>query len=500
MGTLKLDSISKRFPGVDALKGISFAFNEGRIYGLVGENGAGKSTLVKILMGLFPPDEGKIFIAEEQLHIRDPHQARYMFGIDAVFQEHALIPQMSIFENVFLDKLDNFHHRGLLNYRKMEVEAYDVIGKVGLDLDVTLPINAISAAEKSLIEFSKALQRNPKILILDEVTATLASDIVQGLFETMQTLKEAGKTIIFISHRLQEVLTICDEILVLKDGSLQGCVDNTEKKDLSSTRREIILLMTGTEKGLHFPPRHPIKSDAPVVLSLKNINNSQLRDINIDVHEGEIVALAGLRGQGQSQLLRATAGMLTHIQGDISLRDEPRKIQNPFDAIESGIFYVSDRRDEEDLWLSHDVWLNISLGSISDRTRHGIIRTKEDRQIIKEVVENLRIETPSLSKIVRQLSGGNRQKVVLGKYLLSKPKVLLMDQPTIGLDVGAKAEIYVLLRELASQGIPTLAVLTDLEEVVNLPDRILVMHEGKITREFLGVEVDEEELVDSYYG
>jgi ABC-type sugar transport system ATPase subunit len=482
------------------LKGISFALEEGRIYGLVGENGAGKSTLVKILMGLFPPDEGEIYIAEERLQIRDPNQARYMFGIDAVFQEHALIPKMSIVENVFLDQLDSFHNRGLLNYRKMEAEARDVIGKVGLDLDVTLPVDAISAAEKSLIEFSKALHRDPKILILDEVTATLASDIVQDLFAIIRALKQAGKTIIFISHRLQEVLTICDEVLVLKDGSLQGHVDNSEKKDLASIRRKIILLMTGTDKGLHFPPRSKIESKAPIVLSLRNISNPQLRNINIDVHEGEIVALAGLRGQGQSILLRTVAGILAHLEGDISMRGEPRRIRNPFDAIKNGIFYVSDRRDDEDLWLSHDVWLNISLGSISNRAKFGVIRMKEDRQIIKDMVEKLRIETPSLSKIVQQLSGGNRQKVVLGKYLLSRPRILLMDQPTIGLDVGAKAEIYALLRELANEGIPTLAVLTDLEEVVNLPDRILVMHEGVITREFMGVEVDEEELVDSYYG
>jgi ribose transport system ATP-binding protein len=500
MGILKLDSISKRFPGVDALKGISFSLEEGRIYGLVGENGAGKSTLVKILMGLFPPDEGRISFAEKGLHVRDPHEARYVFGIDAVFQEHALIPKMSIAENVFLDQLDSFYDKGLLNYRKMEAEAQDVIDRVGLDLDVTLPAEAISAAEKSLIEFSKALHRDPKILILDEVTAPLASDVVQSLFEIMQALKQEGKTIIFISHRLQEVLNVCDEILVLKDGSLVGCIDNTEKEDQASIRKEIILLMTGTEKGMHFPPRSTAESKAPVVLSLRNISNSQLRDINIDVHEGEIVALAGLRGQGQSMLLRSVAGMLDHFQGDIFLRGEPRRIRNPFDAISNGIFYVSDRRDEEDLWLSHDVWLNISLGSISDRARSGIIRMKEDRRIIKGVVESFGIETPSLSKIVRQLSGGNRQKVVLGKYLLSQPRILLMDQPTIGLDVGAKADIYVLLRELASEGIPTLAVLTDLEEVVNLPDRILVMHEGKITREFLGAEVDEEELVDSYYG
>jgi ABC-type sugar transport system ATPase subunit len=500
MGTIELHSIRKHFPGVEALKGISFTLEEGRIYGLVGENGAGKSTLVKILMGLFPPDEGEISIAGGKVQIRDPHQARYEFGIDAVFQEHALIPQMKIVENVFLDGLDTFHEGGILNYRRMEADARQVIGQVGLDLDVNLPVDRISAAEKSLIEFSKALNRDPKILILDEVTATLASEVVQGLFDIIQSLKNAGKTIIFISHRLQEVLTVCDEILVLKDGNLQGRIDNTEKQDQASIRREIVLLMTGTEKGLHFPPRPFARSEAPVILSLRNVNTPQLRDINLDVHEGEIVALAGLRGQGQSILLRAAAGILPQFHGQVSIRGEPIKIRNPFDAIDCGIFYVSDRRDEEDLWLSHDVWFNISLGSISNRTSLGVIKMKEDRLIIDEMVENLRIETPSLSKIVQQLSGGNRQKVVLAKYLLSRPRVLLMDQPTIGLDVGAKAEIYALLRELANEGIPTLAVLTDLEEVVNLPDRILVMHEGKIAREFLGAEVNEEELVDSYYG
>ncbi|MGD8813210.1 MAG: sugar ABC transporter ATP-binding protein [Anaerolineales bacterium] len=500
MAALTLDSISKRFPGVEALKGISFALDQGKIYGLVGENGAGKSTLVKILMGLFPPDEGSISIAEQTLYIRDPHQARWIFGIDAVFQEHALIPQMSIMENIFLDQLDAFHDRGLLNYRRMEVEAREVISQVGLNLDVGLPADAFSATEKSLIEFSMALHRDPKILILDEITATMASDIVQELFDILQQLKQAGKTIIFISHRLHEVLSVCDEILVLKDGSLQGSIENNSKRDLAAIRRDIVLKMTGTERGLHFPVRKVTEPNAPVVLSLRNIQNTKLRDVNLDVREGEIVALAGLRGQGQSMLLRAAAGMVAHFQGDVSLRGEAKRIRNPFDAIAGGIFYVSDRRDEEELWLSHDVWLNISLGSISERSRLGYIRMKEDHAVIQEMVDNLRIETPSLSKIVQQLSGGNRQKVVLGKYLLSRPQVLLMDQPTIGLDVGAKAEIYTLLRSLAKEGIPTLAVLTDLEEVVNLPDRILVMHEGRITREFQGAEVNEEELVDSYYG
>jgi ABC-type sugar transport system ATPase subunit len=313
-------------------------------------------------------------------------------------------------------------------------------------------------------------------------------------------LKQSGKTLIFISHRLHEVLTICDEILVLKDGNLEGMVDNMNKTDLLATRRKIVRMMTGTEKGLHFPAKAGGEAKRPVVLSLRNLRNGHLCNVNLDVHQGEIVALAGLRGQGQSIVLRAVAGLLLQIEGEVLLEGKSRRIRNPHDAVSSGIFYVSDRRDEEELWLAHDIRLNISVASIGDRAPFGVIRRKNDCYVIQDMVSKLHIEPPALDKIVRQLSGGNRQKVVLGKYLLARPKILLMDQPTIGLDVGAKVEIYNLLRKLASEGIPTLAVLTDLEEVVNLPDRILVMHEGLITRDFSGAEVNEEELIDSYYG
>jgi len=499
MDTLELKSVCKKFPGVEALKGISFTFTPGKIYGLVGENGAGKSTLVKILMGLHQPDEGEISIAGEIIQIRSPQHARTEFGIDAVFQEHALIPQMTIAENIFLDKLHHFYDYGLINVRKLQANAREVISKVGLSLDISANAEEISEAEKSLIDLSKALNRNPRILLLDEMTAPLGSNAVYELFDIMCMLKESGKTIIFISHRLHEVLNFCDQILVLKDGNLEGVIDNQTKNDLLATRKKVVRMMTGTEKGLNFPPKTGL-ADGKVVLSLKDIYNTCLHGINLDVHEGEIVALAGLRGQGQSMLLRAVAGLLPHVEGKILLDGTPKKIRDPYDAVSRGIFYVSDRRDEEELWMTHDVWLNMSLASVDDRAPFGVIRTKYDHCVIRDMITNLHIEPPNMRKIVCQLSGGNRQKVVLGKYLLASPKILLMDQPTIGLDVGAKVEIYEFLRKLAGEGIPTLAALTDLEEVVNLPDRILVIHEGKIVREFSGQQIDEEELIDSYYG
>jgi ABC-type sugar transport system ATPase subunit len=500
MDILKVESIKKRFPGVNVLNGISFSLEKGNIYGLVGENGAGKSTLVKILMGIYPPDDGEVFIEGEQAHIKDPLVARNTYKIDAVFQEHALIPQMSVAENIFLDELQEFYMKGFINKKKLQISAKDALKMVGLELDVSLNTGELSEGDKSLVELSKALFRNPKILIFDEMTAPLPSDIVKRLFQIIRELKESGKTIIFISHRLGEVLTICDEIIVLKDGILQGIVNNRDKGDISSTRKKIIRMMTGTEKGLDFPEKKGLRTKGETVLSLRDIRNECIRGVSLDVRKGEIVALAGLRGQGQSELLRAISGLLFKIEGDILINDEKKKIRNPREAMDSGIFYISDKRDEEELWLTHDVMLNISVVSVGERTRMGIIQRKREQDTVQRMVSSLRIETPSLAKIVRQLSGGNRQKVVLGKYLLARPKILLLDQPTKGLDVGSKVEIYHLLRKLTDEGIPTLAVLTDLEEVVNLPDRIFVMHEGSIVKEFSEQSINQEELLDSYYG
>jgi len=475
MNTLELRSVYKRFPGVEALKDFSFTLEPGKIYGLVGENGAGKSTLVKILMGLYQPNDGEIILSGKTVDIRSPYSAIYDHGIDAVFQIHPLIPQMSIAENVFLDKLQEYYINGLINWRNLEGEACDVLEKVGLKLDVSRCCDEISEAEKSLIDLAKALSHDPQILILDEITAPLVSSIVDRMFDILLELKSEGKTVIFISHRLEEVLSI-------------------------TTRKEIIRMMTGTEKGLLFPDKMIEKAKGDVVISIRNIRNNHLHGIDLDIHKGEVVALAGLDGQGQSILLRAIAGLLPHVEGEIILEGKKIKFRDIYDSIRSGIFYISNRRDEEELWITHDIWLNMSVASVSSRSKFGFIPMKNDRSTVRSVASNLKIEPPSLSNVIQNLSGGNRQKVVLGKYLLAKPKFLLMDQPTIGLDISSKVEIYNLVREFVNNGIPVLTVLTDCEEVVNLPDRILVMHEGKIAREFSGESINEEELLDSYYG
>ena len=500
MNTLELKSVNKRFPGVEALKDFSFTLESGKIYGLVGENRAGKSTLVKILMGLYQPNEGEIFLSGNPVNIKSTYSAIYDFGIDAVFQVHPLIPQMSIAENVFLDRLSQYYINGLINRKKLEDEATEVLERVGLNLNVSRCCAETTEAEKSLLDLAKALSHDPQYLILDEITAPLVSSIVDKMFEILRNLKSKGKTVIFISHRLEEVLSICDDILVLKDGSFQGVVDNSNKEATSTTRKEIIRMMTGTEKGLLFPEKVNGKKKGEVVVSIRNLSNNKLQGIDLDIHTGEVVALAGLDGQGQSILLRTIAGLLPHEKGEIILRGKRINIRNVYDSIRNGIFYISDRRDDEELWLTHDIWLNMSVPSVSNRTNLGFIPMKKDHSTVKSTATNLKIEPPNLSNTIQNLSGGNRQKVVLGKYLLSKPKILLMDQPTIGLDISAKMEIYKLVREFVDNGIPVFTVLTDCEEVLNLPDRILVMHEGKIVREFSGDKINEVELLDSYYG
>lgn len=496
---LKLDSIKKYFPGVEALKGISFSLKRGKVYGLVGENGAGKSTLIKILMGVYKPNEGKIFIKKKKVNIKNPYQARHEFKIDAAFQERALIPQLSVAENIFLDRLDNFYSRGGINRTKLQNRAKEVLDKVALDVDAASLVGELSGGEEKLVELSKVLSRDPDIVIMDEVTAPLDSSEVKNLFKVMKGLKERGKTIIFISHRLDEVLEICDDIIVLRDGNLEGVINNSGKSTLS-IRKVVIRMMTGTKTGLSFPIKKGLKVRREKIFSLRNIRNNWLKDVSLDIYKGEIVALAGLRNQGQSKLLRTIFGLIPKDGGDIYLNGKKLEINNPKEAVNHGIFYISDRRDQEELWLTHDVQFNTSLVSLGDRALLGFIRGGEEKKAVEKIISELGIETPSLAQIIRNLSGGNRQKIVLGKYMLAQPKVLFADQPAQGLDVKAKEEIYYRLRDLSSKGIPVLTVLTEMSEVMNLPDRVIVMRDGEFVQELAGKKIDEEKLLDSYYG
>jgi len=483
--TIRVESLNKKFPGVQALEEITFSLESNKIYALVGENGAGKSTLVKILMGIYQADGGSIIVKGKKVKINDPIHARKDYKIDAVFQEHSLIPELSIAENIFLTNLKDFYNKGILSNKKINRATEIILKKVNFSIDVK--------------ELAKNLHESEDIIILDEITAALESDDVEELFKIIMSLKEEGKTIIFISHRLDEVLKFSDEIIIFKDGRLVGNVDNSNKKDYKSKREKIINYMTGIVGGLKFPEKVGASDNGKTVLSVKNLNSRHLKDINLEIREGEIVGLAGLRGQGQSKLLRSIVGILNKKQGSIIINGKEIKINSIFDAVKAGIFYISDKRDEEELWLTQDIIFNMIIMSINHRAKYGLINKRQEKKIVESIVKKLHVETSKLEKIVKYLSGGNRQKVVLAKYLLAKPKILLLDQPTIGLDIGAKMEIYKLLRMLAKEGIPTLALLTDREEILELPDRLLVMCEGEIIKEFKETVIDEGNLLDCYY-
>jgi len=490
--------ITKEFPAVRALDEVTFCLERAAIYGLVGENGAGKSTLLNILFGVFQATRGELKVAGEKADIRNPAQAREQYGIDGVFQSPTCIPTLSVAENMFLGEEAAFHKRGLIDFRKLHDRAGELLSAVGLDIDVTLPAGRLSPAELKLVEFAKALSHDPEIMILDEVTAALERDDIRRLFEIMRNLKREGKTVIFVSHRLREVLEVTDSCLVLRDGRLVGSVKTHDVKE-----DDLIELMTGQRKGLTFPERDTGKrwEETQVVLSARGLDMSKpavLKDVDIDLRRGEIVALAGLRGQGQSDLLRCIAGLIPDYRGRIYVDGKEVEMKEPASAIRRGVVHISDNKEKEELCLTLSVLRNFALAKLSSIPR-GLIRLKKEIQDAEAFRSMFGIETPSLHQQVLNLSGGNRQKVVLSKWIRMKPRVMLADQPTAGLDVGAKMDVYRILRELANEGLSILTVLTEMEEVLNLPDRVLVMREGQIVRQLSSQGLNEDELLRSYF-
>ena len=490
---IEVRGLTKVFPGVVAVDNVSISFKRGKIYGLIGENGAGKSTLIKMLVGVEKPTKGEIRINGRAVAPRSPIQAEEELGIAVVFQEDVAIPLLSVAENLFLGRENLFYRNGVISTKKLYKAAEEILKNINLKIDVKKPIQELTVAERKLVSLARALSKNPRVLILDETTAPLERTEVEALFELLRKLKERGVTIIFVSHRLREILEICDEIIVMKDGKVVGVLEN---KALAEER--LIEMMTGMKRGITFPEK--AAKIGKTILSIKNLSvDNVLKNISLDLREGEIVALAGLRGQGQEILLQALYGLESLTSGEIYLNGRKLDIKSPLDAIRHGIIYVSDKRDYEELWPSLSILKNVSMASLKNRSKFGVIQFSKEKRDAVKMVSKLAVDAPSLDKETMYLSGGNKQKVALAKWLLTSAKVMLLNKPTEGIDVATKMDIYKLLRELANQGIAILTVLTELSEVINLPDRILVMREGKIIREFKGG-VSESELLGSYYG
>ena len=488
---LELRGISKSFPGVQALDGVDFDVRQGEVHALVGENGAGKSTLMNVLGGTVRPDAGTIALQGRPLSIDSPI-ASMALGIGFVHQESSLLPNLTVRENVFLAR--ERLRRGLLDAQTMRSEIRRVSERFGYHLDPDARVSQLTLAEQQSVEITRAVLSEPRILILDEPTAALDDSEVAHLFEIIRRLRDENVAIIYISHRLDEIFQVADRITVLKDGR------NVATKDVASvTRDDVIAMMVGRVLEDIYPDRSDVQLGAPILeLSGVSIPGSA-HDISFCVHAGEIVGLGGLEGQGQREVLRAVFGDIPTGAGSIAISGRPltggikRRIRD-------GIAYVTHDRRGEGLVLSESLRRNAALASLDRRSRLGFIRQREETEAVRRNADRMQIKAASLNQSVTNLSGGNQQKVMLARWLMTEPRVLVIDEPTKGVDVGARMSVYHIIDELTRSGIGILMLTSDMMELIGLSDRVLVFYEGRITRELRRGENTEEKIMRAASG
>ena len=487
---LQLQGISKAFPGVQALDGVDFDVRQGEVHALVGENGAGKSTLMNVLGGTVRPDAGSILLQGKPVTIDNPIAAMAL-GIGFVHQESSLLPNLTVRENVFLAR--ERRHRGLLDAQAMRAEIRRVSERFGYHLDPDARVSQLTLAEQQSVEITRAVLSEPKILILDEPTAALDDSEVAHLFEIIRRLRDENVAIIYISHRLDEIFQVADRITVLKDGR------RVATKDVGSvTRDDVIAMMVGRVLEDIYPDRSKA-APGEAILTLSNVTLRGVRGISFSVRAGEIVGLGGLEGQGQRNVLRAIFGDLPVQEGTIAISGKPLtgSIRN---RIRSGVAYVTHDRRGEGLVLSESLRRNAALASLGRRSRFGFIRQGQEAEAVRQNVDRMQIKAASLNQSVTNLSGGNQQKVMLARWLMTEPRVLVIDEPTKGVDVGARMSVYRIIDELTRSGIGILMLTSDMMELIGLSDRVLVFYEGRITQELRRGEITEEKIMRAASG
>ena len=496
MALLEMRQITKEFPGVKALDGVTLDLLEGEFHSLVGENGAGKSTLMKVLSGVYPYGTytGDIVVEGNIKQFQNIRQAEEA-GIAIIFQELSLVKELTVAENIFLGKEPN--RFGVINWAEIYQKSSQLLKDLKLPLNPRTKVGNLGIGQQQLVEIAKALSQKAKILVLDEPTAALTESEVETLFAILKDLKSRGVGMIYISHKLDEVFTMSDRITVLRDGQTVG-TQNTE--DL--TKDKIIALMVGREVGDIFPESsHDFGETALEVKNLTafdpDVQNKKLVDnVSFSVHKGEVLGIAGLMGAGRSELLMAIFGAWRgNSSGEIYVQGEKTDIDSPSDAIDNGIGFVTEDRKRFGLILEQTILDNSTLAGLKQISGAFITHRSRERIATKKVMESLHVKANSPMTVAGTLSGGNQQKVVLGKWLLTKPKVLFLDEPTRGIDVGAKQEIYAEINKLAKEGLAIVMVSSELPEVLGLSDRILVLHEGRLTGEFTKTEATPEKVM-----
>lgn len=493
---LRLKNVSKRFGGVFALSGVSLSINAGEVHGLIGENGAGKSTLIRILCGIYTPDTGEISLAGRPFQPQTPKEAKAS-GLQVVHQEFNLLPFLSVAENVFIEHLPR-NKLGIVNRADMNNRARQALDAIGLtDIDVRWPVERLGIAQRQLIEIARALMTDSRVLILDEPTATLTARETERLFTIINELRQRGVSIIFVSHHLDEVFKICDRVTVMRNGT-----DVFTREIAKTSQQELVRSMVGKELLEEMDSKTRVQRSTQKVLSLVKFRTQispHVEGISLDLHKGEILGIAGLVGAGRTELLRAIFAADKKQSGQLLKHGKPLEIGSPKDAIAAGIGFVTEDRKDEGLILSMPISTNVTLASLSAVSRSGWLNTKSENAITKTLGSQLKLKYGGPSKNVSTLSGGNQQKVVLAKWLARKPEILLLDEPTRGVDVGAKAEIYALIRAMSENGLALLVVSSELPELMTLCDRILVMSQNRIAGELQRAEFSQERILTYVY-
>ncbi|CAN5899031.1 sugar ABC transporter ATP-binding protein [soil metagenome] len=472
---VRFDNVGKRFPGVQALTGVSLDIAEGSCHALCGENGAGKSTLGKILAGLQSPDEGRLFVFGQEVHFTSPHDA-IAAGIGMVHQELAFCENMSIAENLCLGDIPRRH--GFVDFKEMERRATALLAETGTLLDVRGRLGELSIGNRQMVQIAAAVGGGARIIVFDEPTSSLSQVEADRLYALLSRLKERGVTCIYVSHRMPEIFALCDTVSVLRDGAH---VATRATSDLGEA--DLVEMMIGRPLAEYIPMSRDTVQGAEVLRAEHLSVPGHFHDVSLALHAGEVVGLAGLMGAGRSELACALFGLDAATSGAIYVDGERVRIDDPRRAIDYGIGFVPEDRKRQGLVLSESAMRNTSLPTLGRLSRFGWIQRARERQQTSALFDQLRVRTPSLDAVVAGLSGGNQQKVVLAKWLAARPRVLILDEPTRGVDVGAKAEIHALIGQLALQGTAILVISSELPEVLRLSTRVLVLREGRLVGE-----------------
>ncbi len=484
---LEMHHIVKNYPGVRAVDDVSLTVGRGEVRALMGENGAGKSTLIKILAGAIRPDSGEIRLNGQRADYHNPLHA-LQHGVGAIYQEFNLVPQLNVAQNILLGLTPT--KRGSIDNRELHRRAAEILTKLHVDIDTRLPVNQLDVAHQQIVEIAKGLARDLQVMIMDEPTAALNNVEVERLFELIGTLKSHGVTIIYITHRMREIFEIADSVTVLKDGRL------VDTKPIGSvTQDDIVAMMIGRQLKDYYPPKDTATDQ--VIFSVRGLNMGQkLVNVDLDVRRGEMLGIAGLEGQGQRELVRALFGALPVDSGEFSREGKRVRLHTPADAIKNGIAYISDDRKADGLVLIRSVNENVSLPSLARRKWSGLfVDDTRERSFVNEMIHTLEIKVTGRGQLVNNLSGGNQQKIVVAKWLGTEPEVLIVAEPTRGIDVGSKSEIHHILRNLARQGVGIIMVSSELPEVLGMSDRVVVMSEGRIVRELVGDAATEDAIM-----